>query len=267
MIRHIALCAVVALSLSAVACAAPTESQSTGAAEESSSQDLVSRSAHFESFVGSDGQHYFHLIAGNGANLLRSEGYATAASANAGIASVLANGANESNVDIREAKNGTFYFNVKAPNGQIIATSGFYSRKDSAERGSRAVRALVHICDDDARVAQPVAAPTVDEFELFEGEDGLSYFRLRAADGEILLDSQGYATKANAQHGIGSVSTNGTNVANYEIFQTADDTWGVALSASNGQIIATGETYPTQADAAAAVVRIAAILGENLAVN
>ena len=267
MIRRIALAAVVALSLSAVACAAPTESPSTGAAEESSSQDLVSRSAYFESFTGSDGQHYFHLIAANGANLLRSEGYATKASANAGIASVLANGSDENNIDIREASNGTFYFNVKAGNGATVATSGFYSRKDSAERGSRAVRALVHICNEDARVKQPVDAPARDEFELFEGEDGLTYFRLRAADGEILLDSQGYASKANAQHGIGSVSANGTRIESYEVVATPDDTWGVVLSASNGQIIATGETYPTKDDATRAIARIAAILGGNLAVN
>ncbi|HVH41462.1 MAG TPA: hypothetical protein VM925_03935 [Labilithrix sp.] len=51
MIRHIsALAAVVALSLSSVACLAPTESEATEVEE--TSQDLVSRSAYFETFEG-----------------------------------------------------------------------------------------------------------------------------------------------------------------------------------------------------------------------
>lgn len=162
MIRHIALAAVVALSLSAVACAAPTESPSTIGAEEtavSQDQDLVSSECHFETFTGSDDQHYFRLVARNGEKLLRSEGYATEASAKDGIASLLANGTDERNVDLREASDGTFYFNVKAENGEVIATSGFYARKDSAQRGSRTVRALIRVARNEAQQNPAAAAP------------------------------------------------------------------------------------------------------------
>lgn len=267
MIRHIALAAVAALSLSAVACAVPTESPSTIGAEEtavSQDQDLVSKDCHFETFTGSDDQHYFRLVAKNGANLLRSESYATAASVRAGIASVLANGTDERNIDLREASNGTFYFNVKAQNGVIIATSGFYARKDSAQRGSRTVRALVRVARNEAQ-QNPVAAAAREQFETFTGEDGNTYFHLRAANGELLLDSEGYATKANALRAIETIKAAGTQTSSYEIFATADDTWGVSLVAANGEIIATGESYATRSNATRAVSRIAEILAQDLA--
>jgi uncharacterized protein YegP (UPF0339 family) len=91
-----ALAALVALSLSSVACVAPTEPATE---VEETSQDLVSRSAKFETFQGLDGQWYFHLLAGNGQNVLRSEGYTALASAENGIESVLSNGADADNFD------------------------------------------------------------------------------------------------------------------------------------------------------------------------
>jgi uncharacterized protein YegP (UPF0339 family) len=198
MIRHLcALAALAALSLSAVACAAPTDEETTEVEE--SNQDLVSRSAFFETFQGLDGKYYFHLMAGNGQNVLRSQGYTRLASAEGGADSVIANGNDKRNFELLQASNGDWYFNLKAANGETIGTSQLYATKYNAERGAVAVRALVRLARAEAKT---VAAPRVIRFEVFQGEDGKGYFRLRAGNGEILLGSEGYASKSNADRAV-----------------------------------------------------------------
>lgn len=43
------------------------------------------------------------------------------------------------------------------------------------------------------------------KFELFKGSNGNYYFRLKAANGQIIAASEGYTTKQSAQDGIASV--------------------------------------------------------------
>lgn len=141
MIRHIlALVAVIALSLSTVACAAQNDDEAPAA--ESAANDLVAQSAKFDVFVGADGDYYFRFVAANGETLLRSEGYTTRQGADNGIDSVVANAPDTRNVEILESSDGQFYFTVKAANSEIIAVSEMYSTKSNAERGARTVRAL-----------------------------------------------------------------------------------------------------------------------------
>ena len=260
MIRHMsALAALVALSLSSVACVAESESEATQVEE--TSQDLVSGSAYFESFQGLDGRHYFHLMAKNGEKVLRSQGYASASGAESAVRSVLAHATDARNLDVREARNGDYYFNVKATNGEIIATSQLYSTKSNAQRGARTARALVRLAREELKVVQ---APRRERFELFTGEDGKAYFRLRAGNGEILLGSQAYGAERSARDGIASVRENGTDVESFEVFEAGDGGWGVRLVAANGEIVARGESYSTRSNATRAVARIAEILAGNV---
>jgi uncharacterized protein len=255
--KYIALAALAALSLSSVACVeAAVEEQDQGVEE--TSQDLVSRSANFETFQGLDGRFYFHLVAGNGANVLRSQGYTALASAENGVSSVLDNGNDKRNFEVLEASDGSFYFNVKAANGAIVGTSQLYTAKSSAERGARSVQALVRIAQQESKT---YAAAKKEQFELFAGEDGKSYFRLRAGNGEVLLSSQGYTAKTSAKKGIESVKWNGTEAASFKVFEAWDGGWAVSLVATNGEVIARGESYASKSNATRAVNRITEILG------
>lgn len=144
MTRHIlALVAVIALSVSTVACAAQNEEAADAA--ESTDQDLVAPSAKFEVFVGEDGDYYFRFVAVNGEVLLRSEGYTTRQGADNGIDSVVKNAPDTHNVVVRQSENGEWFFVVVAPNDEVIAVSETYTSKWSAERGARTVRALARI--------------------------------------------------------------------------------------------------------------------------
>jgi uncharacterized protein YegP (UPF0339 family) len=191
----------------------------------------------------------------NGQNVLRSEGYTTLASAENGIESVLANGADVRNFDVRRASNGEFYFNLKARNGRLIGTSQLFASKWNAERGAATVRSLVGAAQKSIQ-----AAAREPRCDLFTGADGLVYFRLRANNGEIVLASEGYTTKASAQKGVASVKANGASVSNCEVFEAADGRWALSLVAGNGEIIARGETYASKSNATRAVSKIAELL-------
>jgi uncharacterized protein YegP (UPF0339 family) len=249
-----ALAVLAALSLTVVAgCAAPTEEVS----ESEETQDLVSTSAYFETFQGQDGKFYFHLMAGNGQNVLRSQSYTRLASAQNGVSSVLDNGNDKRNFEVNQALNGDWYFNMIAANGQVIGSSELYSTKSNAERGARTVRALVRLLR--APLATK-AAPTHQAFEIFKGEDGQVYFRLRSANGEIMLSSEGYVAKSGAENGVASVKANGADAASYEIEEAWDGGWAVRLVAANGEVIARTETYSTKSNAQRAVDHLAEIL-------
>lgn len=261
MIRHIrtlaALVAVSCLAVSAVACATPTDQDATEAEETSS--DIVSQSAFFETFQGLDGHYYFDLTAANGQNVLRSQGFATLAAAQNGVASVLANGNDKRQFDVKEASNGDYYFNLLAQNGAIIGTSELYASKSNAERGGRTVRALVRISRSSS-----VGAMRRESFELFKGEDGKSYFHLRAANGEILLGSQAYTAIGSARTGIASVLANGKQAASYQVFETAGGDYAFHVIASNGEVIARSESYASKSGATHAVSRLTEILAGNV---
>ena len=262
MFRHIsALAAVVCLasaSIGMIGCAAPTDDSDATQAEESS-EDLVSSSAYFETFQGLDGHYYFSMTAGNGQNVLRSQGYTTLASAQNGIASVVANGNDKRQFDVAQATNGDWFFNLRAANNEIIGTSELYASKSNAERGARTVRALVRIVRSGS-----VAAPRRESFELFKGEDGKAYFHLRAANGEIMLGSQGYTASASARGGIASVLANGKSASSYEVFETASGEYAFDLVAANGEVIARGESYSSKSNATHAVARLVEILSGNV---
>ena len=57
-------------------------------------------------------------------------------------------------------------------------------------------------------------------FQVKQGDDGLWYYHLRAANGRIVMDgAEGYATKAGAERALGRVA-NITDYATYTYYKT-----------------------------------------------
>ena len=248
--------AVVAFAALSFACSAAPQDGST----DEGSDEIVSKSAHFETFVGQDGQHYFHLVAANGENVLRSEGYVSTTGMKNGMASVVQNAVDSSQFQILEASDGEWYFNVVAANHQIVGTSEMYSTKSNATRGASTVRALANLLG--AQAQQQDAAKAL-RYEVFQGEDKKFYFHLRAGNGEIVLSSQGYTAKASAQNGVASVNTNGGTPAKYEMINTVDGRFAFHLKAANGQIIAKSETYVSESNAQRGIDTCVKLIGSN----
>ena len=86
-----------------------------------------------------NGEFQFSLKAGNGQEILASEGYTTKAACLNGVESVKKNSQDDARFDRLESKNGKYYFNLKATNGQIIGTSEMYESTASRDNGIASV--------------------------------------------------------------------------------------------------------------------------------
>lgn len=81
----------------------------------------------------------FSLKAGNGQEILGSEGYSAKSGCLNGIESVKKNSQIAERFEQKVAKNGKFYFNLKSSNGQIIGTSEMYESKTAHDNGIQSV--------------------------------------------------------------------------------------------------------------------------------
>lgn len=220
--------------------------------------ELAASTGKFETFEGKDGQFYFHLLAGNGEKVLASQGYASLQGAQGGIDSVKANGGNTMRYLQREASDGSRYFVLTAANGAIIGMSEMYVSAANSERGAAAVQKVV------ANIVSSGAAAQGDtRFETFKGLDGKYYFHLKANNGQIVLQSQAYTTKASANNGVASVKTNGVIAARFELRAAADGQTYFVLKAANGAVIGRSELYATHANAERGMATVMTLVGSS----
>ncbi len=84
--------------------------------------------------------YHFTLKAKNGQVILSSEVYNSKAAAENGIASVKKNAPEDGRYERKTAKNGKFYFNLKAGNGQVIGSSQMYTSESGMENGINSVK-------------------------------------------------------------------------------------------------------------------------------
>jgi uncharacterized protein YegP (UPF0339 family) len=189
-----------------------------------------------------DGQWFFHLVAGNGNVLLSSEGYTDRLGALNGMISVLDNGAYSSRYAAVKGTNGKWHLTLKAANGEIIATTQQYSTKSNATRAigscTRGVASYLAAWESST-AARAQVAPT---------ETGWR-FNVHAANGENVLTSEHYTTEAAALNGAFSAVENGKDIAQYEIRAAADGRAYFVLKAANGEIVGTSQMYATKASA------------------
>ncbi len=236
-----------ALSLTALGGAAGCVADATTGDE----QDATAKAAagRFEIFVGQDGQHYFHLLAGNGEKVLQSEGYTSLAGAENGVEAIRSTAVDSKHFKLLQASNGEYYFNVVANNNEIVATSELYISKSNATRAITTVKSLVKLANRELAATTGGA-----RFKLFKSTgDSKYYFNMTAGNGEIMLQSEGYTTKSAAQKGIASVRTNGSDDNNFEVFVAKNGQYFCTLYAGNNKVVAHGETYVSESNAKHAV--------------
>jgi len=96
----------------------------------------------FELSRNDKGAFYFKLTSPDGRTLLRSEGYTAKASAKNGVEAVRTNAAVEGRLLVLESSDGRPYVNLKAANGQVVATSPMFPDDDACEAAIKAIRAV-----------------------------------------------------------------------------------------------------------------------------
>ncbi len=94
----------------------------------------------FEIYKDKAGEFRFRLKAGNGENILASEGYKDKSGVDNGIASVKKNAGGDDKYERKESGSGKFHFNLKAANHQIIGSSQMYASADSRDNGIESVK-------------------------------------------------------------------------------------------------------------------------------
>ena len=74
-------------------------------------------------------RYYFSFVTEEDAVVIRSEAYNSEQARENGIRSVKKNAADKSKYEKLEAQDGRYYFNLKAANGEVIATSKLWDRE------------------------------------------------------------------------------------------------------------------------------------------
>ncbi len=99
-------------------------------------------------------------------------------------------------------------FDLKAGNGQVIATSEVYKSKDACLGGINSVQKIAAGANVENQTVEGYETMTHPKFEMYEDKGGEFRFRLKARNGEIVAVSEGYTTKAACMNGIESVQKN-----------------------------------------------------------
>ena len=107
-------------------------------------------------------------------------------------------------------------FDLKATNGQVIASSEIYDTKAACIKGVASVKMNAPAAAIEDQTAEGYATQTHPKFEMYQDKAGQYRFRLKATNGKIIATSEGYVTKASCENGIDSIKTNAAEAETVE---------------------------------------------------
>lgn len=84
------------------------------------------------------------------------------------------------------------------------------------------------------------------KFELKKSKNNKFFFNLLAGNGQIIMTSEMYESKASAQNGIASIQKNAGDSARYESKQGKDGSPYFVLKAGNHQVIGQSQMYSSE---------------------
>ena len=99
-------------------------------------------------------------------------------------------------------------FDLKASNGEVIATSEVYSSPDACQKGIASVQKNAPIAAIENQTVEGLAVEKHPKFEVYTDKAGEFRFRLKALNGQIIAVSEGYKAMASCMNGIESVKKN-----------------------------------------------------------
>lgn len=108
---------------------------------------------------------------------------------------------------IKEVASG-IKFDLKAGNGQVIATSEVYTTMQACENGIDSVKKNAPIAAIEDQTVEGFETQKNPKFEIYEDKAGEYRFRLKATNGQVIATSEGYKAKASCENGIDSVKEN-----------------------------------------------------------
>ena len=108
---------------------------------------------------------------------------------------------------VKESTKG-FVFNLKAGNGEVIATSEVYNTMDACKSGIESVKKNAVAAEIEDQTAKDVETKKNPKFEVYTDKKGEFRFRLKAGNGQIIATGEGYKAKSGCLNGIESIKKN-----------------------------------------------------------
>ena len=99
-------------------------------------------------------------------------------------------------------------FNLKAGNGEIIATSEIYTTEAACKKGIASVKKNAPIAPVENQTVDGYKVEKHPKFEVYKDKAGEFRFRLKATNGQIIAVGEGYKALASCLNGIESIKKN-----------------------------------------------------------
>ena len=99
-------------------------------------------------------------------------------------------------------------FDLKAANGETVATSEVYRTEAACRKGIQSVEKCAAAALLENQTQEGWVRESNPKFQLYQDRSGAYRFRLTARNGKVIAVSEGYATQTAALAGIDSVRKN-----------------------------------------------------------
>ena len=100
----------------------------------------------------------------------------------------------------------------------------------------------MYICSVNQLLKQKI----MGKFEIKTRKNGEFQFNLKATNGQVILTSEGYKTKASCLNGVESVKKNSQDKKRFEVKEASNGKPYFNLMAANGQVIGSSQMYANQ---------------------
>lgn len=108
---------------------------------------------------------------------------------------------------IRETATGV-KFDLKATNGEVIASSQVYKSEKSCKAGIASVMKNAPVAANEDQTKEGFEKVKNPKFEIYTDKAGETRFRLKATNGQIIATSEGYKSMKACLNGIESIKKN-----------------------------------------------------------
>lgn len=99
-------------------------------------------------------------------------------------------------------------FDLKAGNGEVIATSEVYASEAACMNGIESVKKNAPEAAVENQTVEGYATEKHPKFEVYQDKAGEFRFRLKATNGQVIATGEGYKALAGCMNGIESVKKN-----------------------------------------------------------
>ena len=99
-------------------------------------------------------------------------------------------------------------FDLKAGNGEVIATSEVYSSENACRKGIASVMKNAPVAGIEDQTVEGFARAKHPKFEIYKDKAGEFRFRLKATNGLVIATGEGYKAMAGCKNGIESIKKN-----------------------------------------------------------